>query len=289
MKKIYQVILILILVFLNSSALAIVPTHVGIKRIINSVVSTPIPEKTTSPQEVLIEGIPEGLKSHYSPGAVGNDITKIKERLQKLGYYIYGASMSNEYNNVMIQRVKLFQENNGIEPSGELTEETMRVLWSDSSAVRTNAYVTPTPKPTNTPKPTSTPYKEPKYLLDETGYGEWGRSYGCPYISIQVVNNSKSKTVDGVTLEYFAKDVYGEIMRGYGFSDQYYTETFNLTIKPGRKAYTPKIMAYQFEKCKYISIRISKIHLTDGTTISYPQAGITSNGFDARYWDYKFD
>lgn len=119
---------------------------------------------------------------------------------------------------------------------------------------------------------------ESKEALKATGYAKWGTSYGTPWFQDEYKNTSKRRTVDGVTVRYYATDVYGTKMKGHGFGDIYYEEILNITISPGATKYLPKIKAYQFEGAKRIYSSVIKVHFTDGTSVS-----ITPN-----YWYYEY-
>ena len=216
--------------------------------------------------------LPEGIKLHYKSGDEGEDVKNIKLELQKYGYYRYNSTFDGEYNSTMVERVKLFQNANGLEVTGEIDENMLFLLFNGKPR-KTNEYATATPRPTATPKPTATPYKEPTYALKQAGYAKWDVSNNIPWFSIEVENTSEKKTVDGVTVEFYATDVYGDKMGGYGGENYYYEVIINTTIKPGRTAYLDKIYAYPFENAKRIYHRIAKIHFTDGTSVSYPQSG----------------
>ena len=117
-------------------------------------------------------------------------------------------------------------------------------------------------------KATITVVVESKYALKESGYAEWEKSYGTPWLSTEVHNTSNSKTVDGFTLQISAEDVYGNKLKYLG--KEYIEEIINLTVKPGQKKYTEKIYLPQFSDAKRIITTIVKVHYTDGTTITYP-------------------
>ena len=108
---------------------------------------------------------------------------------------------------------------------------------------------------------------ESSEAIEPTGYGNWGTSYGTPWFSWEYKNTSHERTIDGITIRYYATDVYGNKMKGYGWSDIYYEEIINLTIKPGSSKYTPKIKAYQFEGAKRIYAAVVKVHFTNGTSV----------------------
>lgn len=108
---------------------------------------------------------------------------------------------------------------------------------------------------------------ESSEAIEPTGYANWGTSYGTPWFSWEYKNTSHERTIDGITIRYYATDVYGNKMKGYGWSDIYYEEIINLTIKPGSSKYTPKIKAYQFEGAKRTYTAVVKVHFTNGTSV----------------------
>lgn len=67
----------------------------------------------------------------YNEGSSGNDIVAMKKRLQELGYFTAGASLSDQYNSTTTERVKLFQKTNGLPQTGIANTETLLLLFSD--------------------------------------------------------------------------------------------------------------------------------------------------------------
>ena len=112
------------------------------------------------------------------------------------------------------------------------------------------------------------PYLSLEYI-DSAGYTEWG-FHSFLYT---LKNISKYRTVDGITIRYYADDVYGNKLRAYGYGDYEREETLNVTIKPGEKKRLPQITAYGFNEAKRLHIYISKVHYTDGTTIETESFG----------------
>ena len=226
-------------------------------------VLTPTPSPTPKPTSAPITAPLKG----YKKGDAGEEIGKIKARLQELGYYVYGAKCDDEFNSTMVERIKMFQKNNGLDISGEADVQTIEVLFG-SAAIGSKKFATPTPRPTKTPKPTPTPYVEPKYPL-EAPNADWGTTYGTPWLSVQIKNTSQKKTVDGFTMAFRAEDVYGTRIKYEGLSDTI-EHTYNMTIKPGKTAWTEKLEFPGYSNPKRISGAIIKIHFTDGTTVSVP-------------------
>ena len=109
-------------------------------------------------------------------------------------------------------------------------------------------------------------YVESQEAIEATGYANWGISYGYPWFSGEYKNTSNTRTIDGITVEYYATNVYGEKMSGYSSRDYYYEEIVNIKIPPKSKKYYSKITAYQFEGAKRIYHGVSRVHFTDGTS-----------------------
>ena len=78
-------------------------------------------------------------------GNQGSDVIALKERLMTLGYYKDGSTMNNNYNETCVDRVKLFQRQNGLKEDGIATAEVQAKLFSDTATVNTEPL--PAPKP----------------------------------------------------------------------------------------------------------------------------------------------
>ena len=75
-------------------------------------------------------------KFEYMPLALGDsgvDVLEMKERMRDLGFFKKTADLSYEYNNTCVERVKLFQEKNGLPVTGAADAETLMILYSNSA------------------------------------------------------------------------------------------------------------------------------------------------------------
>lgn len=75
----------------------------------------------------------------YDPlqkGDKGESVTEMKLRMQELGYFNAGSSLSDEYNDTCVERVKQFQKKNGLEATGAADVETLTVLFSDAAVAK---------------------------------------------------------------------------------------------------------------------------------------------------------
>ena len=63
-------------------------------------------------------------------GDQGDDVLKMKLRMQELGYYSVGASFSDLFNNICVERLKMFQAANGLPVTGVADCVTLERLFS---------------------------------------------------------------------------------------------------------------------------------------------------------------
>ena len=64
-------------------------------------------------------------------GDKGEDVLALKQRLQDLGYIRSGSVLTNVYNDVLAERVTLFQRQTGMTEDGVATQELQAYLFSD--------------------------------------------------------------------------------------------------------------------------------------------------------------
>lgn len=64
-------------------------------------------------------------------GDKGEDVLALKQRLQDLGYIRSGSVLTNVYNDVLAERVTLFQRQAGMTEDGVATQELQAYLFSD--------------------------------------------------------------------------------------------------------------------------------------------------------------
>lgn len=63
-------------------------------------------------------------------GDRGDAVLKMKLRMQELGYYSAGAEFSDLFNNICVERLKMFQDANGLPVTGIADWETLELLYS---------------------------------------------------------------------------------------------------------------------------------------------------------------
>lgn len=80
--------------------------------------------------------IASDISKSYVPlkeGDNNDDVFRMKERLQSLGYFTAGATLSKSYNSTCTERVKQFQKANGLPQTGVADVQTLIVLFSDQA------------------------------------------------------------------------------------------------------------------------------------------------------------
>lgn len=70
------------------------------------------------------------------PGSSGSDVLMMKKRLQELGYFSQGASLSASYNTACKERVMQFQQANGLPATGIADSVTLSVLYSGDAVAK---------------------------------------------------------------------------------------------------------------------------------------------------------
>ena len=73
------------------------------------------------------------LEMLLKEGTSGQDVLSMKVRMQELGYFSAGASLSEQYNATTTERVKLFQQVNGLRQTGTADTDMLLLLFSDAA------------------------------------------------------------------------------------------------------------------------------------------------------------
>ena len=68
-------------------------------------------------------------------GDKGDDVLAMKRQLQELGYIRSGSELTNVYNDIMVERVILFQRQTGMTEDGISSQELQAFLFSDKAPV----------------------------------------------------------------------------------------------------------------------------------------------------------
>ncbi len=115
---------------------------------------TPTPKPTATPKPtdappgaVTPEPAPEEIYRTLKKGMSGKDVQALKKAMYWLGYF-NTINLSEDFNSVTVERVKLLQKNNGLPQTGE-ADPALQALVFSGQAVKTKTA----PKPSSTPKP----------------------------------------------------------------------------------------------------------------------------------------
>lgn len=76
-------------------------------------------------------------------GNQGADVLALKQRLLDLGYYHMGGTITNTYNDICSDRVKMFERVNSIKEDGIATPAVQALLFSDAAQVNTESLPPP--------------------------------------------------------------------------------------------------------------------------------------------------
>ena len=77
----------------------------------------------------------------YKKGDRGRHILELKEILRDYGYYTPDAAFDDEFNSIMVERVKMFQKNNGLQVTGSIDIVTHgSILLASDATVKGKWY-----------------------------------------------------------------------------------------------------------------------------------------------------
>jgi len=198
-------------------------------------------------------------------GDSGGNVLAVKKRMQELGYYRAAASLGEDYNDTMVQRVKLFQENNGIDVTGRVDSATLEKLRA-GNPVRGEYYEGYWNEPDVT------------MIIPHSTWGKWNKLSEDRFsFAIKTKNISTSRRITAVEYLIYTEDVWGdEIIR----SSNPYTYTLTETYAPGEMKYTGYMnIPYRSETYK-VYIAINKVRYSDGA-VEYVSA--------PEYWNWTIE
>lgn len=184
-------------------------------------------------------------------GDSGSNVLKVKKKLQSYGYFRAEASLSEEFNDTMVQRVKLFQENNSLEVTGKVDSRTCDKLNSGSGIVPGEFYTKYWSEPDVT------------LIIPENTYGQWREQSGDRFnFRIKVKNISLSRTVKAIEFYVYTKDVWGSELISKSYPYSYTVET---TFKPGAMGYTGYMTIPDRRETQEVYIAVHKVRYSDGS------------------------
>lgn len=186
------------------------------------------------------------------PGETGSTVLKTKKRLQELGYYRDTATFGDDYNETMVQRVKLFQENNRLKVNGRVDSSTaLKLMQSTGTLVPGEYYQEYWMEPDVT------------VIVPENTYGQWNEKSGNRFnFRIEVKNISRTRTVKAIEFYVYTKDIWGETLISKSNPYRYTVET---TFAPGKKGYTGYMTIDDRSQTQEVYIAIHRVRYTDGT------------------------
>lgn len=167
--------------------------------------ATPVPQPTYAP---------------IKQGAEGKHVLEMKLRLYELGYFTTD-NLSEVYNGTTTERVKLFQQVNGLPQTGAADSDTLALLYSDQ-AKETDLYK-PTPKPT--PKPTATPKPYAEYQkFDYKSYARSPENYKLQKFKLtgKIVQVLGSRS-EGYEIRLATKNGYDDVVYVFVTKDPGYS------------------------------------------------------------------
>ncbi len=189
-------------------------------------------------------------RRHYQEGDEGQEISRLKGRMKKLGYYRPDAEYDGTYNATMTSRVKQLQTNNGLEATGVLDHRTLVELYSDGC--KTGQWYTP-------PEAAGV-----KLVIPDNAYAQWDYLNGdILKFRLQVKNTSKTKTVTSYEIYLYPVDSRGNRLIG---SKQAYIISGDENIKPGKTVYTPYVKMADSDRIAEVYAAVHKVKYTDGST-----------------------
>lgn len=85
------------------------------------------------------EDADESLLNYHTlqNGDCGDEVVALKQRLMELGYFRADGKITNRYNDTLIQRLKMFQKQNGLEEDGVATPRVQALLFSEEAKENT--------------------------------------------------------------------------------------------------------------------------------------------------------
>ncbi len=130
-------------------------------------------------------GAAEGYRT-LKKGDSGADVTALKTAMYYLGYFT-SLNVSDQYNNVTVERVKALQKANGLPEDGIASPELQELVFSGlcvPTAGAPNATAAPTPAPTEAPEASPTPEPTPEASPEPTPEPT-PESTPCPYRTLK--------------------------------------------------------------------------------------------------------
>lgn len=189
----------------------------------------------------------------FNEGDEGWRIEELKAQLKELGYYTPKAKYDDIFNDGMVERVKEFQENNKMYPSGTIDPKTLELMY-DPDCIKGEDYRGAGGEPDAT------------LIIPLGSMGSWKNLKGdMMSMMINVKNVSQSRTVVGYELTVRTENERGRTVQERVIS-------FKNRVEPGKKNITGYFDLEEKSEIARIEIGITEIRYSDGdvVTISDP-------------------
>lgn len=203
-------------------------------------------------------------KRAYVPNDSGEEVLRLKQRLQKLGYYPWDEELNDTFDGAMAGQVAQFQTNNGLVDYGFVDYPTLIKLHSAAAVTGPWQIVLP---------PEAAPQPEKAVALEIPDDGLYEKKYGSGNtlcIRLQVKNTSPARTVTAYELKVYPINAKGQRMFVLGGC---YTLTGSTDLKPGITGYTPFVIMNNGDKIAGVEAGVYKVEYDDGTveTVAEPE------------------
>lgn len=150
--------------------------------------------------------IPTRLKNKtYKIGSNTQEIAEIKQRMQELGYFKATATVTGNYNDLMVERIKQFQKDHGLKQTGQIDIDFLEALYNPSALGQKTTTTL-----SSTAKPTAKPNAENPYISDSVRFNSKMMASVSEQISaasdLTKTNNNRAVLAALLTLEYKYQD-----------------------------------------------------------------------------------
>ncbi|MEA4928932.1 MAG: phosphodiester glycosidase family protein [Candidatus Limiplasma sp.] len=151
-------------------------------------------------------------------GLSGNDVRRFKLRLQELGYFSKNAEISFDFNTTTEYKVKQYQNDLGLKPTGIATPELQTIAFSDYGGL-----ATPTP-PSAPPLPTLTadgflPTPNEEFFYGDLTLGQW--VYISDTLRIEITRYTRTGNRPLIWYETFIRFTDAEHFQRYNAVQKY--------------------------------------------------------------------
>lgn len=201
------------------------------------------------PKEAF-EDIPPALQGKaFGLYYKGSAVELIKMRLQELGYYKRMSTFHEKFDKLLLQRLREFQYNNGLESHGKIDETTLAVLYGEHT-VKGKWYNGEEPEP------------EITLIIPVTKSAQWYLSAENEIgFRVTVKNVSDKRVITAYEVAMYALDDQGETVyevAGLPVSGR---------IKEGKTAWTPYVFIQNPDEIQAMYVALKRVRYEDGESV----------------------